>query len=296
MFPVPGSCSIHHLEGMCHLTARSSDHSITTYHSILMYWPAFEFTYRLDVRALLPHVVALETYQQAALTSVLPPQWREQSLDSGSITPEDSQIKNPRRAQAWVKQRFCSGALPLSMTDILTMHRILSEESPVEYKTPGTLRSDPVQVGRPEVGGFHMGAPPAQLARLMEQYIAFINSPESFRQHPVIHALLAHFFFVTIHPFGDGNGRTSRLVSTAILLQHGYKVHGGFYALSDYFYHNGGISYHTLLHRCWQHGAPFDLTAFIAFGIEGFVMELRSMSSFLRMKVNRVIDRDDGEL
>ena len=148
----------------------------------------------------------------------------------------------------------------------------------------------PVQVGRREVGGLHMGAPANWLPRLMNEYVQFITSDRLCSLHPVIHALIAHFFLVTIHPFGDGNGRVSRLLTAGILLQRGYNVHGGFYALSDYFYLND-IKYHSLLHRCWQ-SPPLDLTEFIAFGMEGFVMELRSISSFIKMKLCRVVDRE----
>jgi Fic family protein len=159
-----------------------------------------------------------------------------------------------------------------------------------EY-APGTLRSMPVQVGRREVGGLHMGAPVNRLPRVMDEYVRFITSERVRALHPVIQALIAHFFLVTIHPFGDANGRVSRLLTAAILLQRGYNVHGGFYALSDYFYLND-IKYHSMLHRCWQSPLPFDLTPFVAFGMEGFVMELRSIGSFIKMKLGRIVDRE----
>ncbi|MCP4717750.1 MAG: Fic family protein, partial [Deltaproteobacteria bacterium] len=40
--------------------------------------------------------------------------------------------------------------------------------------------------------------------------------------HPVIQAALAHFEFVSIHPFVDGNGRTARLLMNLILIKNGY--------------------------------------------------------------------------
>ena len=130
----------------------------------------------------------------------------------------------------------------------------------------------------------------------MDQYIEFINSEQMHGLPPVIHALVAHFFFTTIHPFDDGNGRLCRLVSAAVLFQRGYNVNGS-YALTRYFYQNG-IRYHTLLHRCWQEPMPFDLTAFVAFGMEGLAIELRGINSFMKMKSNRIVEReslDDGE-
>ena len=105
-----------------------------------------------------------------------------------------------------------------------------------------------------------MGAPVDWLPRLMNDYVLCIAGERLCNLPPVIQALVAHFFLVTIHPFGDGNGRVSRLLTAGILLQRGYNVHGGFYALSDYFYVND-IKYHSMLHKCWQ-SPPFDLTAF----------------------------------
>ncbi len=258
-----------------------------------MEWLKFEFDYRLDLQRLTPHVLAVEGHKQAALTRVLPPQWREPVAEQGPTEDKDakeqSRIRNAANARAWVNERFAPGMPPLTLADLMTMHRMVADGATGEY-VPGALRSLPVQVGRREVGGLHMGAPANWLPRLMGEYIQFITSERLRGLHPVIHALVAHFFLVTIHPFGDGNGRVSRLLTAGILLQRGYNVHGGFYALSDYFYLND-IKYHSILHRCWQ-SPPFDLTQFVAFGMEGFVMELRSISSFMKMKLSRVVDRE----
>jgi len=258
-----------------------------------MDWLKFEFDYRLDMQRLTPHILAVEAHRQAALTRVLPPQWREPSPEKAlaELTNEklESRIRNAANARAWVNERFGPKTPPLALADLMTMHRMVADGATGEY-APGALRSLPVQVGRREVGGLHMGAPTNWLPRLMNEYVQFITSERLCSLHPVIQALVAHFFLVTIHPFGDGNGRVSRLLTAGILLQRGYNVHGGFYALSDYFYLND-IKYHSMLHRCWQ-SPPFDLTAFVAFGVEGFVMELRSISSFIKMKLGRVVDRE----
>src|SRR6266853_5120237 len=259
-----------------------------------MDWLQFEFDYRLDLQRLAPHVLAIEAQKPAAFTRVLPPQWREPCSEPGAAEVADaelqSRLKNAANARAWVNQRFAAGTPPLTLSDLLTMHKMVADGATGEY-APDTLRSLPVQVGRREVGGLHMGAPANRLPRLMGEYVGFITSDRLLALHPVIQALIAHFFLVTIHPFGDGNGRVSRLLTAGILLQRGYNVHGGFYALSDYFYLND-IKYHSMLHRCWQLPPPFDLTPFVAFGMEGFVMELRSIASFIKMKLSRIFDRE----
>ncbi len=258
-----------------------------------MEWLKFEFDYRLDLQRLTPHILAVEAYKEAAVTRVLPPQWcesvAEQIPTEDKDAAEQPRIRNAANARAWVNERFVPGTPPLALADLMTMHRMVADVATGEY-APGALRSLPVQVGRREVGGLHLGAPSNWLPRLMNEYVQFITSERLCSLHLVIHALIAHFFLVTIHPFGDGNGRVSRLLTAGILLQGGYNVHGGFYALSDYFYLND-IKYHSLLHRCWQ-SPPFDLTQFVAFGMEGFVMELKSINSFIKMKLDRTVDRD----
>ena len=122
----------------------------------------------------------------------------------------------------------------------------------------------------------------------MEQFVEFVNSREQKALHPVTRALLAHFFLVTIHPFGDGNGRVSRLVEAAILYQGDYNVHG-FYGLSNYFYRHGD-SYKRLLQVC-RDEQPFNVALFVEFGLTGFASELKGINNFIKSKLNRVVYR-----
>lgn len=78
----------------------------------------------------------------------------------------------------------------------------------------GSWRTGPMQVvsgpmGRERV---HYEAPPAEvLQEQMQQFLDWFNgSPEL---DPVLKAGLAHFWFVTIHPFDDGNGRIARAIA-----------------------------------------------------------------------------------
>jgi len=57
----------------------------------------------------------------------------------------------------------------------------------------------------------------------MENYFAWYNENKS-KLHPVILSAEMHERLVTIHPFIDGNGRTSRLIMNLILLQHGFPI------------------------------------------------------------------------
>ncbi len=291
-----------------------------------MDWDRFEFEYRLEAGGHQRLLVTIEAYREAAFNLLLPPEWRDRldrlnrvravhgttaiegnplseeqvaaTLDAGegdrSLRREQVQIRNAGRAQEWVRSRFgaAGGQTPLQPEDVLRMHRLLTEGSDDTDNVPGRLRRNRVVVGTPALGGVHRGAPPEDLPRLMEGFAAFVNSDRLQSEHPVIRALLGHFFLVTIHPFGDGNGRVSRLVEAAILYRGGYNVHG-FYGLSNYFYRNGD-QYEMRLQEC-RRSQPFDVTPFVRFGLEGFAAELGGINNFIKTRLNRLVYRSTME-
>lgn len=57
-----------------------------------------------------------------------------------------------------------------------------------------------------------------KLPELMDNFEAIINNIDN----PIVKAILAHYLFVTIHPYSDGNGRTARLLMNYLLLTNGY--------------------------------------------------------------------------
>ena len=284
-----------------------------------MDWERFEFDYRLEIDdpTLL---ITIEAYRGTAYNLMLPPDWRDQldrlnrvravhgttalegnplseeqvaeSLDGGdtvrSRTREQVQIRNAGNAQDWVRSRFESGKGPVQLEDILQMHRLMTRGSDEANNVPGRFRRNNVVVGTPALGGVHRGAPPAAIPRLMDGFVAFINSSVQ-AEHPVIRALLGHFFLVTIHPFGDGNGRVSRLVEAAMLYQGGYNVHG-FYGLSNYFYRNGD-EYKMRLQEC-RTSQPFHVSPFVNFALKGFAAELGGINNFIKTRLNRLLYRD----
>ncbi len=68
----------------------------------------------------------------------------------------------------------------------------------------------------------------------MKALIAWVNSPEAQTLDPVIEAGIAHYEFVRIHPFVDGNGRTARVLATLILYLRGFDAKQ-FFCLDDYY-------------------------------------------------------------
>ena len=286
-----------------------------------MDWSSFDFDYRLELPGMMAFLVRIEGRREAAMSLLLPSEWKEQldvlnrirtvhgstALEGNPLSEsqiadflagracldsegrEFRQILNADAAQDWVRNRFGPGRPPISLEDILHMHELMTRLSDETNNVPGRLRTHGVTVGTAALGGVHPGAPREELPGLMAGFVKFVNSPRLRAEHPVVRALLAHFFLVTIHPFGDGNGRVSRLVEAAVLYEGGYNVHG-FYGLSNYFYRNGD-EYKRRLQAC-RRGQPFDLAPFVDFGLRGFEAELRGINRFIKTKLNRLVYRD----
>ena len=145
-------------------------------------------------------------------------------------------------------------------------------------------------VGTEALGGVHRGAAPvSDVSGLVDRWRRIRECPEpSWRSTPWCAPCWRTSSSIPIHPFGDGNGRVSRLVDDGILYQPEYNVFG-FYGLSTYFYRHGD-EYKRLLQQS-RHTQPFDLNAFVAFGVEGFAGALKGINNFIKTRLNLVVDR-----
>ncbi len=72
-------------------------------------------------------------------------------------------------------------------------------------------------------GSKHTPPPPYNIPEQMKTLINWYNENKD-TLHPIVLSAEMHERLVTIHPFIDGNGRTSRLLMNLILLQHGYPI------------------------------------------------------------------------
>jgi len=76
----------------------------------------------------------------------------------------------------------------------------------------------------------HFVAPPAtQVPAMMKAWVAYCAGTPS--QDPLVHAALAHLWFLTVHPFEDGNGRVAR-AATDLLLARVEQGAGRYFSLS----------------------------------------------------------------
>jgi Fic family protein len=131
-------------------------------------------------------------------------------------------------------------AQPLTLARLLEWHKWLFPDQDADFAARpmhvGELRGDePMQVvsGRLDRPTVHFEAPPRLgLEHQLDTFLTwFVASQSQEGLDPLLRAGIAHFWFVTLHPFDDGNGRLTRTI-TDLALAQGEAQAIRFYAMS----------------------------------------------------------------
>lgn len=144
--------------------------------------------------------------------------------------------------------------------------RVLHDLPLKEDVIPGQIREHDVVVGR------HRGAPPQDCAFLLSKLCSWLNSesflPDEERRIAagILKAIAAHLYLAWIHPFGDGNGRTARLVEFQLLLSSGVPTAAAH--LLRNCYNQTRTEYYRQLDRASKSGG--DVIPFIRYALQGF--------------------------
>lgn len=100
----------------------------------------------------------------------------------------------------------------------------------------------------------------------------------------MLKAILAHLYIAWIHPFGDGNGRTARLIEFQLLIQAGVPLPAS-HLLSDFYNKTRDAYYRELANTSRP---PYSVERFIHYAMQGFVDELRDQLNTIREEQLRV--------
>lgn len=167
----------------------------------------------------------------------------------------------------------------LSVEQILAFNRAVLDKLPLEpHVVPGQARGYPVGVGK------YPGAPHEDCAYLLERMCQWLNEP-AFRgpkQSPIalaiLRAILAHLYIAWIHPFGDGNGRTARLIEFYILLSAGVPSPAA-HLMSNHYNQTRSEYYRQLQAASESDG---DVLPFAMYALQGLVDGLREQLQLIR--------------
>ena len=125
----------------------------------------------------------------------------------------EQMVKNNYQALMYVLEHLEDPITAQTLIDIARMVTCGASDETVEG-----FRTIPVYVTGRE-GIVYPPPDAAQVPALVDDLLAFITDSEL---HPLLKACIAHFYFVYVHPFTDGNGRTARALSYMMLLRTGY--------------------------------------------------------------------------
>lgn len=135
---------------------------------------------------------------------------------SGKSMREHLEAINHQEAIAYIKYLMEKNAT-LNEREVLTIHNLILR---------GILPDDAGRYRKVQVmikGSAFMPPQPFLVAKEMEDFFIWYEANKN-SLHPIVLAAELHERLVTIHPFIDGNGRTSRLIMNLILLQNGYVI------------------------------------------------------------------------
>lgn len=180
----------------------------------------------------------------------------------------EQMVKNNYDALTYVLEHLEE---PVTEQMIIDIARIVTRDA-AEDRVEGYRTGQVVVMGREEV----VYTPPeaSEVPRMMASLIRFIRESEL---HPVLKACIAHFYFVYVHPFGDGNGRTARALSYMMLLQSGYAFFR-YFSISSMVAKERGRYYRAILNAEESEG---DMTYFVDFYSDMLARSVAEMEKHL---------------
>lgn len=136
---------------------------------------------------------------------------------SGKSMREHLEAINHAEAISYIKD-IAKQDIEISERTIKEIHALILHG--IDRENAGRYRNVPVMIS----GSTHMPPQPYLIEKQMEDFILRFKRMEAENVHPVLIAAYLHDELVRIHPFIDGNGRTSRLLMNLYLLRHGYVI------------------------------------------------------------------------
>lgn len=173
---------------------------------------------------------------------------RRLGVDIGGLAPVDRKVEG---LVEMILDATGNAAAPLTSRRLFGWHAALfptgySGMLPIRVGSWRDDASGPMQVvsGPIHRHRIHFEAPPAERLELeMARFLEWANGPAP--EPPLLEACIAHLWFVTLHPFDDGNGRIARAIGDLFLA----RVEGGeqrFYSLSAQIQRERSAYYETL--------------------------------------------------
>jgi len=145
--------------------------------------------------------------------------------ETKKVPPSIKEIQNIEKAMAFIEENVKDH--PINRAFLSEMHKMIVEEllpppNGEGDETPGAYRRVNLKINK----SAHKPPEWLKVDDYMNELIDFVNREVS-PKYDLLKAAIAHHRFVWIHPFGNGNGRTVRLFTYAMLVKTGFNVNVG---------------------------------------------------------------------
>ena len=202
----------------------------------------------------------------------------------------EKQIRNLKIAYQIIKEASYSDTPFILKEDLIKkINKIITTDCEEPDNIPGNYRNYPVKVGDQTHGGIYV--PPKNLSdikNLMKHFIEWINSPDLLKEDTSVRACLAHYYLARIHPFGNGNGRTARVIEAIILKSSGIKFVP--HMLSNFYYKN--LDDYFLAFSKSENNDKNEITPFVEFFLTGLVSSLVEIQDTIHLWIRQLTLKD----
>jgi Fic family protein len=194
---------------------------------------------------------------------------------------QKQEVENIIVACNQISSQIASNSLPAMSEALARSYNtlVLKDLPPEENVVPVEYRQHSVLVGN-----IYRGAPWQECEHLMIRLSDWLNGPDFIATKPgteviyaIIKAVLAHVYLAWIHPFGNGNGRTARLIEFHLLMSAGMPSPAA-HLLSNH-YNETRTEYYRQLDFASKSGG--DLRPFLLYAVQGLVDGLRKQLEFV---------------
>ncbi len=200
---------------------------------------------------------------------------RRLGVDIGALAPVDRHVEG---VVEMVLGATARGDVELTQDRLCGWHTALFPKGSTGLASiqVGTYRNDasgPMQVVSGPIGRqrIHFEAPPANhLHAEMARFFDWVNTGTN--DHPILKAGIAHLWFVTVHPFDDGNGRIARAIGD-LLLARADGSPQRFYSLSAQIQRHRQ-DYYNILERTQK--SSMDVTPWLQWFLENLTMAINA--------------------
>lgn len=190
------------------------------------------------------------------------------------------ELKNIETGCNQVRDRLFSGTpMPVNAETLCALNAmVLGGLALDEGVQPGVIRKHRVGVSR------YLAAPAEDCEFLLNRLGEWLDEPqfsEPSSMHTelaIVKAVVAHLYLAWIHPFGDGNGRTARLVELQILLQAGAPTPAA-HLLSNHYNQTRTEYYRQLDYASRSNG---NIVPFIKYAVRGLLDGLQEQLARIR--------------